>query len=297
MKYRIKHITEYGYSMAVSQCYNEAHLTPRNTPFQSVIESKLSIEPGAEDQRDRTDIFGNAVTYFEIHEEHKKLLVTAESEVDLLNDSRGAPPPYSIFEVRQALANSHLEQDLMAQQFLLPSPFIKPDERFAAFAKDVLGDTMPLPTAVTALMEKIFEEFEYDPHFTDMATPLDHVLKHKRGVCQDFAHLAIACLRGLGLPARYVSGYLETVPPPGEKKLEGADESHAWFAVYIPQFGWLDFDPTNNIIPSDKHVTLAWGRDYADVSPLKGIIYGGGNHTLDVSVTVENLDRQQQQQQ
>ena len=138
-------------------------------------------------------------------------------------------------------------------------------------------------------MGRIFREFEYDPHFTTVATPLSEVLAHRKGVCQDFAHLAISCLRGLGLAARYVSGYLETLPPPGQPKLQGADASHAWFSVFIPEMGWIDFDPTNNQMPMDKHVTVAIGRDYSDVTPLKGIIFGGGNHELEVSVDMTNL--------
>lgn len=297
MKYRIKHVTEYTYGLKVSQCYNEAHLIPRDTLTQKVMNSELHILPMVEDHSTRIDHFGNTVSYFEIHESHKKLIVTSNSQVDLFTDSRPTPPLLTVAQARELMQQGIDEETLLAQEYLLPSPYIYLDKSFETYAAQSLRDDAPLADAVNDLMDRIYKEFEYDPHFTDTATPLSTVLEHKRGVCQDFAHLAIACLRSIGIAARYVSGYLETLPPPGEIKLEGADESHAWFAVYLPQHGWIDYDPTNNLIPSDKHITLAWGRDYSDVSPLKGIIYGGGNHLLKVSVTVQNLDLRTQQQQ
>lgn len=215
----------------------------------------------------------------------------------LLPDTRPPPPATTMEQTRQLIEQGVDEMALMAQEFLLPSPYIYTAEPFEKYARKSLRNDASLAEAVNDLMHRIFTEFEYDPHFTDTATPLSTVLQHKRGVCQDFAHLAIACLRSHGIAARYVSGYLETLPPPGEQKLEGSDASHAWFAVYLPHHGWIDYDSTNNLIPGDKHITLAWGRDYSDVSPLKGIIYGGGNHTLKVSVTVKRLAQQQQQQQ
>lgn len=296
MKFRITHITRYRYNLSVSQCYNEAHLTLRNTPLQNVLTSTLEISPAPADKSSRVDGFGNHTTFFHIDQAHKTLEVTAHSSVELLADRRGPPPAISVSDTRKLVDIGDTLDALEAQEYVLPSPFIPKDERFQAFAESVLKPNTPIADAVGALMSKIYKEFTYDPQFTDLATPLGTVLEHKRGVCQDFAHFAIACLRSHGIPARYVSGYLETVPPPGQKKLEGADESHAWFAVFIPNYGWLDFDPTNDLIPSDQHITLAWGRDYSDVSPLKGIIYGGGNHTLEVSVTVQKLEQQQQQQ-
>lgn len=299
MKFSISHTTRYQYSHTVSQCYNEAHLNLRDTPTQAVIKSELAISPAPLDQASRTDAYGNRVVFFEINEAHKALEVTAYSEVELLSDARGKAPDISIEEARRIITLGETQDSLMAQEYLLPSPYIKRDPRFAEFAHPVLAANTSIVDAVGQLMSKIYAEFTYDPQFTDLATPLDTVLKHKRGVCQDFAHFAIACLRSHGIPARYISGYLETLPPPGEKKLEGADESHAWFSVYIPGYGWLDFDPTNDLIPSNQHITLGWGRDYGDVSPLKGIIYGGGSHTLEVSVTVKGMETipQSQQQQ
>jgi transglutaminase-like putative cysteine protease len=161
-----------------------------------------------------------------------------------------------------------------------------------SYAERSFAEGRPIVEAVYDLMERIHRDFTYDPHFTTLATPLSEVLKHRRGVCQDFAHLAIGCLRTQGLAAKYISGYIETLPPPGQEKLIGADASHAWFSVFVPDTGWLDFDPTNNQMPMDQHITLAWGRDYSDVTPLKGVIFGGGKHDLKVQVHVENLGKQ-----
>ena len=218
MKYRIKHVTDYKYSIPVSQCYNEAHLTPRETLTQSVIKSKLSISPELEDFSSRVDHFGNACSYFEIQKEHKRLTATAESVVDLISDPRPSPPRTTVEDTRNLITQGIDEDSLLAQEFLLPSPYIYTDPTFESYARKSLIADAPLTDGVNDLMARIFDEFEYDPHFTDNATPLSTVLEHKRGVCQDFAHLAIACLRSAGIPARYVSGYLETLPPPGEKE-------------------------------------------------------------------------------
>ena len=181
-------------------------------------------------------------------------------------------------------------QVLEARQFRLESNFIEFGSGIMEYAAPSFAAGRPLLEAVHDLMQRIHRDFTYDPHFSNIATPLHQVLEHRRGVCQDFAHLAIACLRAQGLAARYVSGYLETLPPPGETKQIGADASHAWFGVYVPYQGWVDFDPTNDQIPADRHITLAWGRDYADVAPLKGVVFGGGQgHHLEVAVDVERL--------
>jgi transglutaminase-like putative cysteine protease len=178
---------------------------------------------------------------------------------------------------------------LEARYYLLDSPMVPAVNELAGYAQPSFLPNRPLVDVVRDLMQRIHSDFIYDPSFTTIATPLSDVLNHRRGVCQDFAHLAIACLRAYGIAARYVSGYVETRPEPGKSRIVGADASHAWFAVFIPGIGWLEFDPTNNTVPLDRHITLAWGRDYADVTPLKGIAYGGGQHTLSVSVSVEVL--------
>ena len=171
-------------------------------------------------------------------------------------------------------------------QFVLDSPFVKRDPALADYARETFAPGRSLIEAVAELNRRIFEEFSYDPHFTTLATPLEVVLAERRGVCQDFAHLGLGCLRTLGLAARYVSGYLETLPPAGQPRLEGADASHAWLAVWVPGAGWAEFDPTNGLMPGSRHITLAWGRDYGDVAPLKGVTSGGGAHTLTVGVDV-----------
>jgi len=179
---------------------------------------------------------------------------------------------------------------LDAKQYVLDSPMVTTTQELADYARASFLPGRPLVDVVSDLMQRIYTDFTYDPAFTTIATPLSTVLAHRRGVCQDFAHLAIGCLRSFGLSARYISGYVETLPEPGKPRLIGADASHAWFAVYLPGVGWLDFDPTNNKLPYDQHITLAWGRDYADVTPLKGIAFGGGQHTLSVSVDVLRLE-------
>jgi len=179
---------------------------------------------------------------------------------------------------------------LDARQYVLDSPMVTITPELADYAQSSFTANRALVDVVHDLMQRIYKDFTYDPAFTTIATPLSEVLSFRRGVCQDFAHLAIACLRAYGMAARYISGYVETLPEPGKPRLVGADASHAWFSVFIPGTGWLDFDPTNNTVPLDQHITLAWGRDYADVTPLKGIAFGGGQHTLSVSVDVLRLE-------
>lgn len=292
MRYQITHTTEYAYRKTVSTCHNEIHLIPRNFSRQDCISHQLQIHPVPADYRERCDFFGNTVASFSIHQPHERLIVTASSEVvveaekpqlDFYQDIRWE----SVCE--RLHANEELE-NLEARQYLLDSPLVAGTSELADYAKPSFCKGRYLMDAVSDLMQRIHVDFAYDPHFTTVSTPLDEVLEHRRGVCQDFAHLAIGCLRSQGIPARYVSGYVETLPPPGQTRLVGADASHAWFSVYMPERGWLDFDPTNNQMPMDRHVTLAWGRDYSDVTPLKGVIFGGGEHSVNVSVDVHNLD-------
>jgi transglutaminase-like putative cysteine protease len=232
--------------------------------------------------QEQTDFLGNRMHYFSIQTPHQQLIVTAVSDVEVKpqdNTSLQSPPWESIRD----------NMDTEARDFVLDSPFIAKDSAIAEYAEQSFTADRPLLEAAQDLTTRIFTEFTYDPHFTTIATPLSEVLEHRRGVCQDFAHLGIACVRAMGLPARYVSGYLETLPPPGQPKLQGVDASHAWLSVYVPQQGWIDFDPTNNQMTTEQYITTAWGRDYEDVTPLKGIVFGGGEHQLDVSVDVERL--------
>jgi transglutaminase-like putative cysteine protease len=291
MKYRITHRTAYNYSSKVTLCHNEAHLAPRSCGVQTVLAHKMLIKPPPVAYSERLDFFGNHVAYFAVQQPHTELVVTAVSEVELDTDIErlhfrsNASWDEAAKRIRDQLTPANLD----TQQYLLDSPMVKASAAIADYAAVSFPRERPLVEAVHDLMHRIHSDFTYDPGFTEIATPLEHVFEHRRGVCQDFAHLAIACLRAQGLAARYISGYLETRPPPGQEKLQGADASHAWFAVYDPAVGWLDFDPTNDKIPMDQHITTAWGRDYADITPLKGIIFGGGKHKARVGVDVERI--------
>ncbi len=288
MKYTITHRTLYHYSSGVALCHNEARLLPRQTPWQRCQPSRVAIKPRPALSAEREDFFGNRVLYFAIQDIHQRLEVKIVTDVEVLDtrpfNETSSSPPWQ--QVRRTLREDPDPEIIEARLFELDSRFVTLDPSFREYAQPSFSPGRPLLEAVADLNRRIFREFTYDPHFTTVATPLDEVLSQRRGVCQDFAHLAIACLRGLGLAARYVSGYLETLPPPGRPRLIGADASHAWLAVYVPGAGWAEFDPTNDCMPQERHVTLAWGRDYGDVAPLTGVMTGGGSHSLDVSVDV-----------
>lgn len=312
MKYRITHSTLYKYSQLVGLCQNEARLQPRDFWRQQCQSSRFDISPEPNDFHERRDFFGNRVAYFAIQQAHQRLVVTAVSEVtvfprqsrddlanliswELVRDQLQGGPGQSQVQSQSQSQSQPQQQDgydelLDAKLFLLDSPMVVASDELANYAQSSFLPNRPLVQVVTDLMQRIHVDFTYDPSSTTIATPLSDVLQFRRGVCQDFAHLAIGCLRSFGIAARYVSGYVETQPVPGKQRLAGADASHAWFAVYVPGTGWLEFDPTNNAVPFDQHITLAWGRDYTDVTPLKGIAFGGGQHTLSVSVDVLRLE-------
>jgi transglutaminase-like putative cysteine protease len=292
MKYIVRHSTRYQYALPVSNCYNLAYVLPRNTLTQQVENMDIQILPNASMRNTRQDYFGNAFLQFSIEKNHLELDVTVISHIRIqepgnsINLDFGNPCSY----VQYLLKNSSDLQTLQAREFMLNSPMVQQHTDLADYATPSFSDDRPFLSAVMDLTQRIFADFSYDPQFSDVATPLADVLKHKRGVCQDFAHLAIGCLRSLGYPARYVSGYLETLPAAGQEKLIGADATHAWFAVYSPGEGWYEFDPTNNKMTTEQHITTAWGRDYSDVSPLKGVIFGGGHSPqLQVSVDVQRV--------
>lgn len=291
MIYRVEHCTEYVYEGVAELCHNQAHLLPRDTPRQSCNAARLSIDPAPLDYRERRDFFGNRVVAFTVQQPHQEMTVTARCEVTINEEPSlfESDPGLSWEEARDRLSGEAGEEVLLARLFRHDSPLIVLGEELAAYAAGSFSPGRPLLEAVRDLTARIHGDFEYDPGFTSVATPLAEVLKHRRGVCQDFAHLAVGCLRAQGLAARYVSGYLETIPPPGKKKLVGADASHAWVSVLFPGIGWLDFDPTNNQVVHNGYVTIAWGRDFSDVPPLKGIAYGGGKHQLEVAVDVERI--------
>ncbi len=293
MKYRITHTTRYRYLEPVSTCHNVGHLRLRSTNQQTCDHSSIRIDPLPAVTHQWQDVYGNWLDYFTIHAAHTELTVTAQSEVEVQSAGTllDSAYPVSWEQARSYLRTTNGdEQAIEARQFQFESPFVEFTKEVADYSLVSLQPGRSLLEAVEDLMRRIHQDFSYDPEFSDIATPLADVLEHRKGVCQDFAHLAIACLRSQGLAARYVSGYLETLPPEGQERLVGADESHAWFSVFVPNRGWVDFDPTNDQIPADQHITAAWGRDYSDVAPLKGVLFGGGEgHELDVSVDVERI--------
>ncbi|MBK1640558.1 transglutaminase [Chromatium okenii] len=290
MKFRVTHLTRYEYAEPVSLCHSIAHLKPLRTRRQQCLSSHLRVDPWPAVMREREDFFGNRVNYFSIQQAHNVLEVTASSELELtplVVPTTDKTPAWERVVQRLYDRGDGLMTD--ARIFTLPSPQVPLDRAAREYALPSFPPGRPILTATQELMGRIFRDFDYDPLSTTIATPVAEVMRQRRGVCQDFAHVALAGLRGLGLAARYVSGYLETLPPPGQVKLQGADASHAWFAVLIPELGWVDFDPTNNQIPNAQHLTTAVGRDFQDVTPLRGIFYGGGTHELVVAVDVNRM--------
>ena len=285
--YRIVHRTNYRYNAPVSRCRNEAHLRPRDTDRQQCLSSELIVEPTPTSWTERADFFGNPVVAFAVDGPFDQLSVVSTSSVSVSGREPLPATGPAWEQARDRLAADLSPEMLAAREFCFESPLVPTSLGVRSYAEPSFAGGRPLVEGVADLTERIFHDFAYDPGFTTVTTPLEEVLQFRRGVCQDFAHLAIGCLRSLGLAARYVSGYLETAPPPGEERLIGADASHAWPSVFIPGWGWLDVDPTNDKIVGSTYVTTAWGRDYSDVSPLKGIVFGGGDsHTLEVSVDV-----------
>jgi len=289
MEYRIIHKTEYIYHEPISICHNVARLLPRSTTVQDCKNVSVKIDPLPDVMNEFEDFFGNKVLYFAIQREHKKLSVTVTSDIEKqpaqtsLDLELYGNLPWE--EVRQQLYLPTLE-NIDARQFVPETPITAFNHEIINYTLQCFSAEKPMLTAVKQLMHQIFTDFQFKPGFTTIATPVSEVMAQRKGVCQDFAHLAIACLRSIGLPARYVSGYIETIPPKGVEKLVGVDASHAWFSVYIPNVGWIDFDPTNNIMPSEQHITIGWGRDYYDITPLKGVILSSAPHKLSVSVDV-----------
>jgi transglutaminase-like putative cysteine protease len=286
-RYRISHTTTYDYSEPVSLCQNVAHLAPRPCPGQRAEGTRLHIapEPAVIDKRE--DYFGNPVSYYTIQEPHRKLTVMVSHRMEIVPRQPPAAEATAPWEaVRDRLSADRDAAWLDAYQFVFDSLYSRSDPRYAAYAAPSFPAGRPILAAALDLTRRIHAEFTYDPRSTTLATPVVEVFANRRGVCQDFAHFQIACLRSLGLAARYVSGYLATTPPPGKPRLVGADATHAWVSLFCGDAGWVDLDPTNNLIPGDHHILLAWGRDYEDVSPLKGVILGGGKHTVRVAVDV-----------
>jgi transglutaminase-like putative cysteine protease len=290
MKYKVRHITEYKYQETVSTGHNRLCLTPLNLAEQRCLSSDVKITPTPDELTYRTDFFGNTLLFISIYKEHSQLEIISESTVDISGRSNAARARLSSIQWKD-VNQSALPGDVYADvvQYTLPSIHVPQSEPIRSFARDCFPDEATLWSGCQSLMQKIYGSLEFKPGFTTVNTPVESVLTSRKGVCQDFAHLMIACLRNMGLPARYVSGYLETFPPPGKEKLVGSDASHAWVAVYFPDLGWVEFDPTNNLLPSDNHVTVAFGRDYFDVAPIKGIIFSSGKQNIIVKVDVNRV--------
>jgi len=291
MNYRITHTTLYTYQGKVSLCHNESRLTPRTLPSQTCTNSIISVDPSPILITERVDFFGNVTHYFSIEKPHHELNVTAVSYVTTTKNSYqlGIPETLS-WEAARDLINIHALEHTDERQYIFDSPLISSLPEIEAYAAKSFLPGRSVFEAVYELMKRIHDDFDFVPGFTNVTTSLSEVMKERKGVCQDFAQLGVACMRAMGLPSRYVSGYIETLPPAGEQKLIGADASHAWFSVYVPDAGWLDFDPTNNQMINSRYITVAYGRDYSDVVPLKGVIFSSGLHNLTISVDVLNMD-------
>jgi len=289
MRYRVRHLTGYRYSDPVQLCRNEACLLPRNTPHQRCLDSRLEVVPLVTEIEERRDFFDNRLHFFAIQTPHNSLSITAVSTIDVEVDQTGYALGEQIPWEQARMGLTQTGELLNSAPYMYNSPHVTASAALADYAIPSFGAGRSITDAVDELMQRIYHDFTYDPEVTNVSTPLTEVLANRHGVCQDFSHVAIGCLRSIGLAARYVSGYIETLPPPGQERLVGADASHAWFSVYVPTIGWLDFDPTNNQRPHQQHITVAWGRDFSDVSPLKGVALGGGHHEVLVSVDVARL--------
>jgi transglutaminase-like putative cysteine protease len=288
MIYKIIHRTTCKYRHPVSVGKHVACLKPRSLPHQKLAQSELLVTPAPATMTERVDYFGNTLYFFTVQEPHKELTVEARSEVRMLEEpSGGLQEPVPWEQAVRTIPKDQSSAGHEAYQFTFESPRIKPRQEFAAYALESFTPGRPVREALLDLTARIHADFRFDSKVTNVRTTTDEVFRKRRGVCQDFAHFQIACLRSINLSARYVSGYLRTHPPPGKPRLIGADVSHAWLSAWCPGTGWMDLDPTNNVVPTTGHVTVAWGRDYGDVSPLHGLIQGGGAHDLSVSVDVD----------
>jgi len=286
MIYDIFHWTEYRYSQFIPLSMHALHLLPRDLPGQRVISAELELTPKASELREHVDYFGNRVTSFMIAEPNTGMHIKCRSRVECEERLTAVPESSPAWELVRELGHRG-EGGAELQNFFYPSPYIPYLERLRDWAAETFTPERPFLAGVQELNARIFEHFDFDKAATNVSTPLIEVFEQQRGVCQDFAHLEIACLRALGLPARYISGYMRTEPAPGQPRIFGADASHAWVSVFCPENGWIEFDPTNNRLAADGYVTLAIGRDYGDISLIRGALSGGGEHSLYLSVNVE----------
>lgn len=287
----VSHKTFYAYSAPVVQSQHLVHLTPRDTARQTVRHHSLIIEPAPASRYDGIDTFGNAMSVLDIEMPHREFVLHARSTIET-----SAPPEIDVATTTpwdaldKPLMPTEGAIDIDVVQYRCISRSTTPSLGIADFAAQSFPAGRPVIEGAMDLTLRIFREFKFDATATDVSTPVQEVFEHRRGVCQDFAHFQLACLRALRIPSRYVSGYIMTKPPPGQPRLQGADASHAWVSVWSPETGWFDVDPTNGIAVSDEHVTVATGRDYDDVSPISGLLLGGGDHIVDVGVDVVPVD-------
>lgn len=287
MIFEVSHRTTYTYRRPVLQSQHLLHLTPRDSERQTVLRHSLLIEPAPASQSEVRDRYGNAVGVLSVVDAHSELIVHARSTVDVRPPELpmlGLSTPWEQVKSRALVGDEKL--DLSVLEFVSASRHTRPFRDALDYAKPSFSSGRPILEAAFDLTQRIYRDFKFDASATDISTPVSHVLRQRRGVCQDFAHLALTCLRTLKLPARYVSGYLLTYPPPGQPKMQGADASHAWVSVWAPEVGWVDFDPTNGVIPTTEHITVAYGRDYDDVSPISGVLFGGLDQRMAVAVDV-----------
>jgi transglutaminase-like putative cysteine protease len=289
-RFRVVHRTVYEYGTPMADGFTTAHLRPRATPWQSVESAVLAVEPEPDELVEASDVFGNSVTRFAVHRPHSSLVIESTVVIDIgLQPVPSESAPWESVAAAAAAATGDLALDV--GPYLAHTASTPPLESLRELTGPEFTPGRQVVEAVSGLCRRIFLNFQFDPSFSDVSTPLDAVLAARRGVCQDFAHVAAAALRSMGLPARYVSGYIETAPPPGEPKLVGVDASHAWCSVWAGDLGWLDFDPTNNQMPPMRHPVVGWGRDYDDVAPVRGVVIGPpGSQSLTVSVDVAALD-------
>jgi transglutaminase-like putative cysteine protease len=290
MKLEVSHRTTYSYRAPVVQSHHLLHLKPRQLACQSVLHHSLLIEPAPVSRSDIVDVFGNEACVLRLEDEHREFVVHARSTVDIVPQGPvklAESVPWDTAAATARLASPAVAVDVL--QYLCVSRHVPVSDDLRCLAQSAFTPNRPVLDGAMALTRHVFEDFTFDGRATDVSTPVAQVLQTRRGVCQDFAHLAIAACRSIGVPARYVSGYLMTRPPPGQIKLKGADASHAWFSVWSPGTGWIDFDPTNGVVPAGEHITVAYGRDYEDISPISGVLLGGGEQTMTVAVDVEAI--------
>lgn len=287
MRYRVRHLTAYSYAAPADACHNVLRLTPRTCSGQICLEHHLDIDPAPATLHDYPDYFGNQVRSFAVFAPHAQLTIASDSLVEVsppksrdLDDSE----PWE--ETARTLRTTNDTATVAALEYIFDSPYVRESDHLRSVAAEHFAPETPILAASRALTKFIHQEFKFDALATTIDTSTEDVLEKRRGVCQDFAHLQIGCLRSLGLACRYVSGYLRTDPAPGRPRLEGADASHAWVSVYSARHGWVDFDPTNGCLADERHITIGWGRDFHDISPVKGVVLGGGASELRVAVDV-----------